>query len=624
MNFSPDIIKSTSETLSNIQFNDIFNLGEIQRLQDSFADVHSVASIITNPDGTPITNPSNFCSLCNNIIRNTEIGRANCYKSDAALGCYTPSGPNFHNCMSGGLWDAGVSITVGGKHIANWLIGQVRNEEVNEQQMVQYADKIGANRIDFMEALNEVPVMSVEKFKKIAEMLFVIANDLSEKAYRNLHLNILFSESVQAKLILQRKNEEFEIQNKEYKRINEELKAAKAHAEESDRLKSAFLANMSHEIRTPMNGILGFAALLKESNLIEEEQKKYIQIIERSGTRMLNIINDIISISKVESGQMEISVSETNINTQIEFIYTFFKPEVDGKGMKLFFKNSLPSDEALVKTDKEKIYAILTNLVKNAIKYSDKGTIEFGYELVETPDSVETQGRASLHDRACLQLQFFVKDTGIGIPKDRQKAIFDRFVQADIGDERAFQGAGLGLSISKAFVEMLGGKIWVESEEEKGSTFYFTIPYNHEREKIIILENIVTSADSIPKIHPKVSGLKILIAEDDEGSIKYIVMAVRAFSENILKVRTGVEAVEACRNNPDIDLVLMDIKLPLMDGYEATRQIRKFNKDVIIIAQTACALIGDREKAIEAGCNDYIAKPIRKEQLMVLIQNYFN
>ena len=408
------------------------------------------------------------------------------------------------------------------------------------------------------------------------------------------------------------------------KQMLEDLKTAKEKAEENERLKSAFLANMSHEIRTPMNGILGFAGLLKEPKLSGEEQQEYIGIIEKSGVRMLNIINDVIAISKVESGQMKTFVSPTNVNEQIQYIYNFFKPEAEQKGIHIVFKNSLTDKEVIVKTDKEKLYAILTNLVKNAIKFSDSGTIEIGYKRREKARLVSIPaepGRASLVS-VPSELEFFVKDNGVGIPKDRMEAIFDRFVQADIGDKRAFQGAGLGLSISKAYVEMLGGKIWVESEEGKGSGFHFTIPYNNEPE----VANAVTGevpADSIEnKPNPKTPGFKILIAEDDEISGMLISMAIKTFGKNVLKTSTGIETVEVCRNNPDLDFVLMDIKMPEMDGYEATRQIRQFNNEVIIIAQTAYALTGDREKALEAGCNDYIAKPFGQSSLTALMKKH--
>jgi len=264
---------------------------------------------------------------------------------------------------------------------------------------------------------------------------------------------------------------QFERNVKENRKVNLELirekthlKIAKEKAEESDRLKSAFLANMSHEIRTPMNGILGFAELLKEPDLSGEQQQKYISIIEKSGARMLNIINDIVNISKIESGLMKVNIQESDVNKQIEYIYTFFLPEIEGKEMQLLFKKSLPPESAIVQTDPEKLYAILTNLVKNAIKFTSTGSIEFGY------------------DRLGNFLEFFVRDTGIGITDDRQTAIFERFIRTEIADKNAYQGTGLGLSISKAYVEMLGGKIWVTSEVGKGSTFYFTIPLENKFE----------------------------------------------------------------------------------------------------------------------------------------------
>ena len=396
------------------------------------------------------------------------------------------------------------------------------------------------------------------------------------------------------------------------KEMEMKLLKAKQHAEESDRLKSAFLANMSHEIRTPMNGILGFAELLKEPELSGEKQQAYISIIEQSGARMLNIINDIIDISKIEAGLMNLKISDTNINDNIEYLYTFFKPEVEGKGMTLQYKTPLSAQEATIATDREKAYAILTNLVKNAIKYSNEGTIELGYELA-------TGSAPALSISGKTMLQFYVKDTGLGIPKEKHKAIFERFIQADISNTKTYQGAGLGLAITKAYVEMLGGKIWVESEEGIGSTFYFTLPYQP-----VAIKTGITEKSGNANNTNEVRKLKVLIAEDDKISEMLLENTVKAFSNDILKARNGIEALEACRQHPEIDLVLMDIQMPEMTGYEATQKIREFNNDVVIIAQTANGLSADRDKAIEAGCNDYISKPIKKMELLTLVKKYFD
>jgi signal transduction histidine kinase len=384
-----------------------------------------------------------------------------------------------------------------------------------------------------------------------------------------------------------------------------ELVKAKVKAVESNRLKSAFLANMSHEIRTPMNGILGFVGLLDNLELTCEQQQQYIKTIEKSGIRMLNIVNNIIDISKIDAGLMEVRIMGSDINEQIEYIYNFFKPEADGKGIQLHFKNALPAKEAIIKTDREKLYAILTNLVKNAIKNTIKGSIEFGY-ILKTYHETEV-------------LEFYVKDTGMGIPRHSQKTIFERFVQANTINTMATQGAGLGLAITKSYIEMLGGKIWVESEEGIGSCFYFTLPYNVMPEEKVPIENIgFLTTENLVK------NLKILLVEDDETSETLLLMIVQMFCKEILKARNGIEAINACHDHPDIDLVLMDIQLPEINGFEASRQIRLLNKDVVIIAQTAYGLSGDREKAIESGCNDYISKPINYESLIGLIMKYFS
>lgn len=248
---------------------------------------------------------------------------------------------------------------------------------------------------------------------------------------------------------------------RERKKYEEELIAAKKKAEENDRLKSAFLANISHEIRTPMNGILGFAELLKQSDLTGEQMGNYIQIIETCGFRMLNIINDLMDISKIESGIMTVTLSELKINEVFDYIYDLFKPEVTKKGIRLIKNTDIP---LVICTDKEKLIAVLTNLLKNAIKFCHLGTIEFGYTTKEQ------------------SVQFFVKDTGIGISKEKIEHVFKRFIRGDHEMSPKYEGTGLGLSIAKGYVDMLGGEIWVDSELGRGSQFYFTLPLTKTEE----------------------------------------------------------------------------------------------------------------------------------------------
>lgn len=382
----------------------------------------------------------------------------------------------------------------------------------------------------------------------------------------------------------------------ERKQTDQELINAKLNAEESDRLKSAFLANMGHEIRTPMNGILGFTELLKTPKLTGDEQQEYIDIIQKSGTRMLHIINDIISISKIQSEQTEVFISNIDINEQLYYVHHFFKLEAEQKKLRINLKNELNGNKVIIRTDREKLFAVLTNLVENAIKFTQTGSIELGYHL---------KGEF---------LEFYVKDTGLGIPEEHLEIIFERFRQGSESLNRNYEGSGLGLAISKAYIEILGGRIWVESGIGQGTTMRFTIPYLKGVEMDEPLQNDNKSESSLT------NKLKILVADDDEISRKLFKVLIKPSPGNYFRASNGHEAVKVCRHNPSINLVLMDLRMPGMDGYEATRKIREFNKEIVIIAQTAYALPGDREKAMEAGCTDYISKPIDRVALIELMR----
>ena len=328
-----------------------------------------------------------------------------------------------------------------------------------------------SKRAGFVSAgLNAIIILIITALFPITSMPLSFFQEYTLLSGVTIGLNIIIFNTLavfSVSFLLDHVNESFVNEKRLRTQLKQEsldLLKAKQKAEESDQLKTAFLTNMSHEIRTPMNGILGFSTLLSEPGLNGKDQQEYIAMIQKSGARMLNIINEIIDISRIESGQMDVQLSRTNINEKIKHVFELLNPEAEIKNISLSFENGLSFYNAYIKTDGDKLYAILTNLVKNAIKYTNKGSITFGYSLVET-----------IHGSS---LQFFVKDTGIGIPPHRQEAIFDRFVQSDIADLEARQGAGLGLSITKYYVEMLGGMIWLESEHQKGSTFYFTLPFH--------------------------------------------------------------------------------------------------------------------------------------------------
>jgi len=376
----------------------------------------------------------------------------------------------------------------------------------------------------------------------------------------------------------------------------EDLHLAKERAEESDRLKSAFLANMSHEIRTPMNGILGFTELLNDPGLSNEEHDNYIQIIMKSGQRMLDTVNDIIEISKIETGLSEIMYSKIDIISETNDLYHFFLREAWKKHINLRFTTSL--SHLLIKTDRNKLISVLTNLIKNAIKFTAEGEISI---------------RVSLQDQT---VHFEVEDSGIGIQPDKLEAIFNRFEQGDLAMSRGYEGSGLGLAISKAYVELLGGNIHVESQVNHGSVFIVDIPYlpmeSIESEKSI--------SHNQPTTYPS-KQLCILIAEDDSTSFLYLQMILKSIPCEIIHALTGQDVVDYfIQYQEKIDLILMDMKMPEMDGYTATKEIRKINSGIPIVAQTAYSLAGDMEKAIQAGCNYYLSKPIKKSDLLHILQ----
>jgi len=384
-----------------------------------------------------------------------------------------------------------------------------------------------------------------------------------------------------------------------------ELVKAKDKAEESDKLKTAFLANMSHEIRTPMNGILGFAEMLNDNTLSHANRKKYLNIINSNGKMLINLIDDIIDFAKIESGQANIVQDDFSLNNLLNQVQSTFLTRSmrrDKSKVRILTKKAFPDEKSYIRTDPIKLRQILTNLVGNAIKFTHNGYIEFGYDLEE-------------HNF----LRFYVRDTGIGIPADKLQIIFERFMQADSSPSRKYGGSGLGLAISKGLVELLGGRMWAESTLNEGSTFSFTIPF--------ISVNWKTEEHQESKharAHISWEGKLFLIAEDDKFSYKFLEGFLKQTKANVIRASDGREAVEICRNNSDIDLILMDIQMPDMNGLTATEEIKKFNRKIPIIAQTANAINEERLRCLEAGCDDFITKPVNITELFEKIDKWLS
>jgi signal transduction histidine kinase/CheY-like chemotaxis protein len=385
----------------------------------------------------------------------------------------------------------------------------------------------------------------------------------------------------------------------ESKKVEQEIIKSKEKAEESDSLKTEFLNNMSHEIRTPMNGILGFSGFLNDPNLDEKKRKNYVKIIQNSGNQLLGIIDDILEISTLETKQVILKEEETNLNDLLFELFSIFDLKAKGTRISLFLDKGLSDEQSIILTDRVKLHKVISNLLENALKFTNRGKINFGYKL---------------NDK---KLEFFVRDTGIGIPKTKIKIIFERFSQADKELSKKVGGLGLGLSIAKENVILLGGDISVESEMLKGSTFRFDIPFKPFDSEIGIHENV---ADE--EIENKFT---FLIVEDEEVNFMFIeilLLEKLKIKCNIIHAINGKEAVEICENNANIDFVLMDLKMPVMDGIEATKLIKKFRPDLPIIAQSAYTSYQDKKRAEDAGCSDFISKPIKKEILNNSINNF--
>ncbi|MBN2175368.1 MAG: PAS domain S-box protein [Bacteroidales bacterium] len=381
------------------------------------------------------------------------------------------------------------------------------------------------------------------------------------------------------------------------KESEKELKLAKEKAEESDKLKTAFLANMSHEIRTPMNAIIGFSELLNDPELTERNKREFINLINENSKILLNLIEDIIDVAKIEAEQIKIIHSTCPVNQVMDDLGEYYRKELEKKADKYItfnVVNANPQEEFAISTDPLRFRQIFNNLIGNAIKFTDRGSIEIGYKVLDKDKMI----------------QFYVKDTGIGLRADKMELIFERFRQAEESSTKEYGGTGLGLTISRKLVELLGGEIWVVSELHKGSTFYFSLPYNPVNGTKKMKQAKVLSEK------PDWSNKVILVAEDEDSNFELVKAILQQTQAKIVRAFNGKEAVEICKEKNDINLVLMDIRMPVLNGYEATRYIKKLKSNLPVVSLTAYAMSDDRVKSLNAGCDDYISKPIKPKELI--------
>ena len=350
---------------------------------------------------------------------------------------------------------------------------------------------------------------------------------------------------------------------------------------------------MSHEIRTPLNGILGFTGLLTKKDISNDEIEEFTTVIEHSSRRLLELVNNVLDIAKIETGQMNMRLDAFSVNSLITNLYSFFYQSAVLKGIELSFELGLSNENSIIYSDETKLHQVLSNLINNSMKFTKNGKINFGYSITGE------------------RIIFFVKDTGIGISKEHQAKIFDRFTQVDLSITRGNEGAGLGLAICKGIIEALGGRIWVESEYSKGTTFYFEIPLLRVDLKL----NDFTEFNETEII----AKMKILIAEDDPVSVKYLQRILVDDKIELLFAENGQEAVDIVNQTPDLDLILMDIRMPIMDGIQAAEIIRKLKPELPIIAQTAFAYDEEKEMILTKGFDDYLSKPINEKQLTASI-----
>jgi signal transduction histidine kinase/CheY-like chemotaxis protein len=565
-----NVLTSPLKSPPELRLEDLFDLQEIQKIQDAFADATGVASIITDPQGTPITRPSNFCNLCQNIIRKAPKGKLNCQHSDAVLGRLNPSGPVIQRCLSGGLLDGGSSIRAGDQHIANWLIGQVLDQSYDEEKMIAYAKEIGADESEFRNALKQVVRMPKEKFEKVGNALFLIAGHLSRMALQNIQ---------QARYITEKENAEAALQQ------------AKEAAEAATRAKDQFLAVLSHELRTPLTPVLATVSILKTHSNLPDAVRMDMELIQRNVEMEATLIDDLLDITRISRGKIDLRPETVDIHVCLKSALEICGSEIAAKGQKI--ECDFQAAPHHVWADPARLRQVFWNLLSNAIKFTpERGHI-----------SLRTFNRG-----AVIQIEF--ADSGIGINADAMPRIFNPFEQGEQSKSRKFGGLGLGLNIAKTVVELHQGRIIAFSEGSgKGAVFTVELAAIAPRGKA---EAPPCASDG------KERSLKILLVEDHPDTMQVMTKLLEKSGHQVIQAESVMKAKEL-ESIETFDLLISDLGLPDGSGLDIMRQA-KGHRGIPGIALSGFGTEEDIRQSREAGFEEHLVKPINFKALLQTIR----
>lgn len=560
---------------------ELFQADDLQLIQDAFSSALGIGSLIVDSEGTPVTEPANWSGFCQ-AMYNSPAGRSFCQASFKKISEQSRHKRKafVYSCGNCGFSQAGAPIIVGNEYLGTWLVGFGAFGHGNLEYMQKHIETLclpGGNAL--LEGNSQLGDSEV-RFRHIVDLLWIIASEMSVMGYNNLKLARLLEEQ---------------------RMQQAELREAFHRAEASDRLKTSFLANMSHEIRTPMNAIMGFSDLLLHQDFDEFETKSYLEVIYSNSADLLNLINDILDISLIESGQIKIMPRQFNLNRLIRELFDNHSRRIRLLQKDLDFRiiNRLEPDDYDLISDPFRITQIVNNLLNNSVKFTHEGYVEM---------CVEKSG----NDILC----FRVSDTGIGIAPDMQKLIFERFVQTPETSGHKYGGTGLGLAICRGLAEALRGTIELHSVPGEGTVVSLCIPF------VVNEKQVEPVKSSVPPKNHVLRGKTILLVEDTAASVEYIQLALTDSGADLLLAETGDEALKVFNSRTDIDLILMDIRLPDINGLELTKTMKASRPNLPIIAQTAYAMDQDRLKAEYAGCDDYLMKPLRKEALMEKLSSF--